>query len=84
MTLKDLASALQSRRVGAKEKGGTAVTLPDAAIVSIYTRCEQCGRPLFMDDRLIVEQCTSVEKFLDRCAKRSGEHRCDSGSKPQF
>jgi hypothetical protein len=35
-----------------------------------------------MDDGLIVDQATSLEKFLDRCTKRLLEHRCGSGSTP--
>ena len=84
MTLKDLASALRTKRVNPKEKVNPANALPDAAIVSLYTRCEKCGKSLFMDDRLIVDQSKSVDKFMERCAKRIGEHHCDSGSKPQF
>jgi hypothetical protein len=37
-----------------------------------------------MDDSLIVEQSTSAEKFLERCAKRLFEHHCSSGSIPQI
>ncbi len=84
MTLKDLASALRSKRVIVKGKTSPATPLPDAAIVGLYTRCERCGKSLFMDDRLIVDQSASVEKFLDRCTKRLAEHRCDSGSTPQI
>jgi hypothetical protein len=36
-----------------------------------------------MDDGLIVDQSTSVEKFIERCTKRLLEHRCNSGSAPQ-
>ena len=83
MTLHDLSSALRSRRADAKEKGVKADNLPDEKIVSLYTRCGRCGKPLFMDDSLIVDQSNSVEKFLERCAKRLFEHRCDSNSMPQ-
>ncbi len=84
MILKDLASVLRTKRAPEKEKGAPAApSLPDESMVALYTRCDKCGKSLFMDDRLIVDQCSSVEKFLDRCAKRLAEHRCDSGSKPQ-
>ncbi len=83
MNLKDLASVLRAKRVAADKKGAPVASLPDESIVGLYTRCERCGKSLFMDDRLIVDQCTKAEKFLDRCTKRLAEHRCDSGSKPQ-
>ena len=84
VTLKDLAAALRLKRLAAQKKGAPGLSALDDVIVGLYTRCEQCGKPLFMDDRLIVDQSASVEKFLDRCAKRLLEHRCDSGSKPQI
>jgi hypothetical protein len=58
--------------------------MSDTQVVSFYTRCGRCGKALFMDDSLIVDQSTSVEKFLERCAKRLFEHSCDSGTKPQI
>jgi hypothetical protein len=83
MTLPDLASALKARRASATGKESTSSNnIPDSQIVSLYTRCGRCGKSLFMDDSLIVEQSSSVEKFLERCAKRLFEHRCDSGSSP--
>ena len=84
MTLQGLAAALRSRRLGANKKDPAGSGIPDEKIISLYTQCGRCGKPLFMDDRLIVEQSTSVEKFLERCAKRLFEHRCDSGTKPQI
>jgi hypothetical protein len=84
MTLQGLASALQARRAGANEKGHTNSPIPDSKLVGFYTRCGRCGKPLFMDDSLIVEQSTSVEQFLERCARRLFEHRCDSESTPQI
>jgi hypothetical protein len=84
MTISDLAAALRSRRAGAHATGDTTSSLPDDKLVSVYTRCNRCGKPLFMDDSLIVEQSSSAEKFLERCAKRLFEHHCSSGSIPQI
>lgn len=82
MTMQDLAAALRSRRAGANEKEDPSMSLRDDKLVSLYTRCGRCGKPLFMDDNLIVEQSASAEKFLERCAKRLFEHHCTSGSMP--
>ena len=76
--------ALQERRAGASKSSGSTPSIPDDKIISYYTRCGRCGKQLFMDDSLIVEQSTSVEKFIDRCSKRLFEHRCDSDSKPHI
>jgi hypothetical protein len=84
MTISDLAAALRSRRAGAHGTDDAASNLPDGKLVSVYTRCGRCGKPLFMDDSLIVEQSSSAEKFLERCAKRLFEHHCSSGSIPQI
>ena len=81
--MQELAAALRSRRTaGVKEKDNSTLNLRDEKLVSLYTRCGRCGKPLFMDDSLIVEQSTSAEKFLERCAKRLFEHHCTSGSMP--
>lgn len=81
--MQELAAALRARRAaGANEKGDPALTLRDDKLVSLYTRCGRCGKALFMDDNLIVEQSNSAEKFLERCAKRLFEHHCTSGSMP--
>src|ERR1700712_2175460 len=83
MTLQVLASVLRSKRTSAAGKVKKSPDIPDEKLVGFYTRCEQCGKALFMDDGLIVDQSTSAEKFLERCTKRLSEHRCNSGSNPQ-
>ena len=84
MTRESLILELQARRAGVKESGGSIPSIPDDGLVGLHTRCRRCGKSLFMDDSLIVEQSTSVEKFLERCSKRLFEHRCDSGSRPHL
>ncbi|MEO6994987.1 MAG: hypothetical protein ABI273_15370 [Lacunisphaera sp.] len=83
MTIQVLASALRSKQASVPKKEKKSPEIPDEKLVGMYTRCAQCGKPLFMDDDLIVDQATSLEKFLDRCTKRLLEHRCGSGSAPQ-
>jgi hypothetical protein len=84
MTISELAAALRTRRAGAAENGDPTLTMRDEQLVRFHTRCGRCGKALFMDDSLIVEQSTSAEKFLERCAKRLFEHHCSSGSIPQI
>ncbi len=84
MTIHTLANALRSRRANANTAGDSTPSIPDEKLVGFYTRCGRCGKPLFMDDRLIVEQSVSAEKFLERCAKRLFEHQCNSGTSPQI
>jgi hypothetical protein len=83
MTLQVLASALRSKQASVVEKKKKTLDIPDEKLVGMYTRCAQCNKPLFMDDGLIVDQSTSLEKFIERCTKRLLEHRCHSGSHPQ-
>jgi len=80
--MQELAAALRARRAGVNEKEDPSLSVRDDKLVSLYTRCGRCGKPLFMDDGLIVEQSASAEKFLERCAKRLFEHHCTSGSMP--
>lgn len=81
MTSRQLTADLQARRSEGKSRIAPDIT-PDK-LISFYTRCGRCGKELFMDDALIVEQSTSAENFLDRCARRLFEHHCNSGSTPQ-
>jgi hypothetical protein len=83
MTLQVLASALRSKQANVAAKKKKTPDIPDEKLVGMYTRCAQCGKSLFMDDGLIVDQCPSLEKFMERCTKRLLEHRCHSGSHPQ-
>jgi hypothetical protein len=82
MTIQVLATALRSKQPSPSKKEKKGPAIPDEKLVGMYTRCAQCGKPLFMDDGLIVDQSASLEKFLDRCTKRLLEHRCGSGSTP--
>ena len=84
MTRESLISELQARRADTRKSGGTAPGIPDDGLVGLHTRCRRCGKALFMDDALIVEQSATVEKFLERCSKRLFEHRCDSDSRPHL
>jgi len=84
MTRQSLTLALQNRRAAQKNSGGSTPSIPDDKLISFYTRCGRCGKSLFMDDALIVDQSASVEKFLERCSKRLFEHQCASDSKPQI
>ena len=81
VTPRQLTADLQTRR--AKGKGQTVPDITPDKLISFYTRCGRCGKELFMDDSLIVEQSTSAENFLDRCARRLFEHHCNSGTAPQ-
>jgi len=83
MTLQALADALRKKRLLDTGKTKKGPDIPDEKLIELYTRCDQCGKALFMDDRLIIEQATSMEKFLTRCNDRLMEHRCNSGSRPQ-
>jgi hypothetical protein len=83
MTLSALTDALRKKRSDDTGKKKKNPDIPDEKLIEIYTRCSQCGKALFMDDRLIVDQATSPEKFLARCNDRLLEHRCNSGSRPQ-